>query len=157
MVKITKTINCDVCGKILEDDGIRSNCGKFQEPFILLDNDIALDYSCAGKIFYREVLRKVPKEKLKEWINSLKKAEGPNPLGLDLEEVKIDLLSGLEEDNPYGWDKNTNNTSNTNNTNNTNSLDTIDEIPATRSTSLDKATLIAPQKTVSNMKFLEDL
>jgi len=94
MIKVIKQeeIVCDCCETPLFDNGVRTNSGKFEEPFLRKD-DVDLCYICAGKIFYREVVRKVPTDTLKEWITSLRKSESSNPLGSDLELVlpEIDM------------------------------------------------------------------
>jgi len=103
-IKSYETV-CDSCSTVLTDDGTRSNCGSFQEPYLKL-GAIDLCYSCAGKILYRDVIKKVPEEKLAEWVKSLKKAEGPNPLGPDLEPISLDLAR-LDEQNKYSFKNNT--------------------------------------------------
>ena len=101
-IKTYETV-CDSCSSVLYDSGIRTNGGKFEEPYLKL-GEIDLCYSCAGKIFYREVSRKVPEEKLMTWVKSLKKAVGPNPLGPDLETTELFPLT--KDFGKYGWDKN---------------------------------------------------
>jgi hypothetical protein len=84
------TTVCDSCETELYDSGVRSNGGRFEEPY-LKHGEIDLCYTCAGKIFYRDIIKKIPEDKLQEFINSLKKAESSNPLGPDLELVELDL------------------------------------------------------------------
>jgi hypothetical protein len=85
--KTEVSVFCDCCSRELKDLGIRTNCGRFQEPYLKrTQDDIDLCYTCAGKIFYREVEKKVNTEKMQEWIRSLRKAESQNPLGEDLVE-----------------------------------------------------------------------
>ena len=62
---------CDSCEKELYDSGVRTNGGKFEESYLKHGN-IDLCYECAGKIFYRDIVKKIPEEKLKEFINSLR-------------------------------------------------------------------------------------
>ena len=62
---------CDSCEKELYDPGVRTNGGKFEESYLKHGN-IDLCYECAGKIFYRDIVKKIPEEKLKEFINSLR-------------------------------------------------------------------------------------
>jgi len=62
---------CDCCEKELYDSHTRTNGGKFEEPYLKHGN-IDLCYECAGKIFYRDIVQKIPEEKLKEFIESLR-------------------------------------------------------------------------------------
>ena len=61
---------CDCCEKELYDSGTRTN-GKFGDSYLKKGN-IDLCYECAGKIFYRDIVQKVPEEKLREFIDSLR-------------------------------------------------------------------------------------
>lgn len=67
----TYSVVCDCCEKELHDNGIRKNNGEFSEPYLKRGN-IDLCLECAGKIFYKEVVRGISELKLKEFINSLK-------------------------------------------------------------------------------------
>jgi len=94
MVKTTtiKRIFCNVCEKELVDTGIRTNGGKFEEPFLKYDEDIALCYSCAGKIFSRKIVRNLSKEDLQQMIKDLVRVTGSDPLGaysLDSKDLKL--------------------------------------------------------------------
>jgi len=76
--KEVKTV-CDCCLKELTDIDIWANNESFRELYLKRTQDnIDLCYTCAGKIFYREVQQKVPTEKMREWIKSLRKVEGSN-------------------------------------------------------------------------------
>ena len=96
---------CDSCEKELHDFGVRTNGRKFEEPY-LKQGDIDLCYECAGKIFYRDIVKKIPEEKLKEFINSLRNTNSnpfnimPQPdMTLFKNEVRTEAtLSSLDED-----------------------------------------------------------
>jgi len=62
---------CDCCEKELYDSDIRTNGGRFEDQYLKKGN-IDLCYECAGKIFYRDIVQKVPEEKLREFIDSLR-------------------------------------------------------------------------------------
>jgi len=98
---------CDCCEKELYDSGARTNGGKFEEPYLKHGN-IDLCYKCAGKIFYRDIVQKIPEEKLKEFIESLRNASPQFDLGIDIDmtlfknESKVErekaTLSSLDEE-----------------------------------------------------------
>jgi len=77
------TVVCDICETELFDNGIRTNCGKFEEPFFKsLSGKIDLCYTCAGKLFATQIAIKLPEVKLTEMVEKTRKRIGSdNSLG----------------------------------------------------------------------------
>ena len=71
----TYSVVCDCCEKELHDNGIRKNNGEFSEPYVT-QGDIDLCYMCSGKIFYRDIVKKIPEETLRGFITSLREESG---------------------------------------------------------------------------------
>jgi len=69
-IKILTTV-CDCCETELKSSGIEN--GRYTEELYLKYEDIDLCYSCAGKIFSKEIVPKLSTEKLKEFVRNLKK------------------------------------------------------------------------------------
>jgi hypothetical protein len=63
--KIVKTY-CNICEKELIDNGIRTNCNKFEEPFIIINNENHLCFQCAGKLLYLNFLNSTNNKKIKD-------------------------------------------------------------------------------------------
>ena len=82
------TVVCDICETELFDNGIRTNCGKFEEPYFKsLSGKIDLCYTCAGKLFATQIAIKLPEAKLAEMAEKTRKRIGSdNSLG----SIKID-------------------------------------------------------------------
>jgi len=72
MIKKVEEFYCDVCEVQLHDNGTRTNCNEFQEPYFSKDS-VHLCFECAGKILLREI------QVERDWIKSLRKDTGKEP------------------------------------------------------------------------------
>jgi len=69
------TTVCDICEQELFDSGVRSNDGRFEEPYFNRF-DIDLCYDCAGKLFTTQIDNKLSEEKLTEMAEKTRKRIG---------------------------------------------------------------------------------
>jgi len=67
---------CDICENELYDSGVRTNCGKFEEPYYKT-HSIDLCYTCAGKLFATQIASKLTADKIKVMIDKTKTKVNP--------------------------------------------------------------------------------
>jgi len=67
------SVFCDCCSKELFDSGIRTNCGKFEEPFLKRDDDIDLCWECTGKLLSIKFNRSLETEEMYKLISENRK------------------------------------------------------------------------------------
>jgi len=103
------TVVCDICEQELFDSGVRTNCGKFEEPYFKA-HKIDLCYTCAGKLFATQIGNKISEEKLQEMVSKTrgilgKTTDNQESIELDLDnmfkvhpesELKIDVPKEIE-------------------------------------------------------------
>lgn len=89
------TTVCDICETELHDDGTRTNCGRFEEPYFKSPSGkIDLCYSCAGKLFTTQIGIKLPEARLTEMVEKTRKR-----IGFDspFDGIRIDDLLPAED------------------------------------------------------------
>ena len=100
------TTVCDICENELYDSGIRTNCGKFEEPYFKT-HTFDICYVCAGKLFATQIGSKLTSEKLKEMIDRTRKLVNPsNPFGDIPVEIQKDFIGVNPAEVLKGWDLN---------------------------------------------------
>jgi len=98
-IKILTTV-CDCCEKELKNSGIEN--GRYTEELYLKHGDIDLCYSCAGKIFSKEIVTKLSTEKLKGFIKNLKEVNAnsygsSDDISLCTNKIQLQVNTPLEE------------------------------------------------------------